>query len=236
LIDRRRKLSDPLASRSETGQLKPAGKFERKSIDGSHVECQLQTHKSHPLDNHRDQMNQDVQTVIPTTDGLQYKHLEKVVPVMKPRKTVQFVELPRVQIIENAKAVYTSQELSDLFYTKHDVRRWRRLCNALAEDLSFYSDDELWDRFAVRSKAQQQTRRRIRWALRCAVEGLNENHALLHGQQEFNCENVDGDDDSSRSNESLDSTLEEYFRISHSCLQVAVERALRTEQEVMMVQ
>jgi hypothetical protein len=178
---------------------------------------------------------QDFQTVIPTTDGLQFAHLEEAAPVKKQRKSVQFADLPRVQIIENAKVAYTSQELSDLYYTKQDVRRWRRLCIALADDLSFYSDDELWDRFAVRSKAQQQTRRQIRWALRCAVEGMNENHDLSHELWEFNCESDEDVDDSCRSSSSRDSTLEEYFRISQACSQVAADRAQRTAQEVMMV-
>jgi hypothetical protein len=179
-------------------------------------------------------IHQDFLTVIPTTDGLQHEHLQEAVLVKNTHKSVQFADLPRVQIIENARVAYTPQELSDMYYTKQDVRRWRRLCTALAEDLSFYSDDELWDRFAVRSKGQQQTRRQVRWALRCAVEGLNQNHDILHELRECKSENDIGDDDSCPSS-SHDSTLEEYYRISQACSQVALDRALRTAQDVIMV-
>jgi hypothetical protein len=180
-------------------------------------------------------MYQDFPTFIPTTTSLQHEHPQKAAKVMKRPKSVQFADLPIIQIIENATVAYSQQELSDLYYTRQEVQRWRRLCKALAEDLSFYSDDELWDRFAVRSITQQHTRRQVRRALRCAVEGLNGNYALLRESQELNNKDDDSDEASCQSSLSHDSTLEEYFRISQACSQLAADRATRTAQEVMMV-
>ncbi|KAG7356418.1 hypothetical protein IV203_001104 [Nitzschia inconspicua] len=152
---------------------------------------------------------------------------------IKPHKSVKFVDRANVQIIENAKEAYTRQEMSDMYYTRQDMQRWKRLCKALAEDLSFYTDEELWDRFAVRSKAHQQTRRRIRWALRCVVKSLKENQDFF---QELSGNETDSesDDGSCQSDSSLDSTLEEYYRICQACSRVALDRALRIEQQLMV--
>ncbi|KAG7356783.1 hypothetical protein IV203_001469 [Nitzschia inconspicua] len=152
---------------------------------------------------------------------------------IKLHKSVKFVDRASVQIIENAKEAYTRKEMSDMYYTRQDMQRWKRLCKALAEDLSFYTDEELWDRFAVRSKAQQQTRRRIRWALRCVVESLKENQNCFQ-ELSGNGTDSESDDGSCQSDSSLDSTLEEYYRICQACSQVALDRALRIEQQLMV--
>jgi hypothetical protein len=170
-------------------------------------------------------------TDTPTTAEFLSARSESVLPSKKPKKCVKFVDLATVHIIENAKEAYSPQELSDMFYTRQDVKRWKRLCKALAEDLTFYSDDDLWDRFAVRSKAQQRIRRQIHGALRCAVESLKEIQPSLHEFSDSESES-DSDDDSYRSGSSQESALEEYYRLSQVCSQVAIDRALRVEQEL----
>lgn len=176
-------------------------------------------------------LHQELAVVIPAMTSLENPACVENVPTgRKPRKSVKFFDLVDIRTIENTKQAYSPRELSEMFYTRQDVQRWRRLCKALAEDLSFYSDDDLWDRFAVRSKAQQRIRQQVRYALRCAVESLKDNQSFLHELSESESAS---DDDSFRSESTHDSTLEEYYRISQACSQVAVERALRNELEVM---
>lgn len=176
-------------------------------------------------------LHKELAAVIPAMTSLEHPAcVENASIGRKPRKSVKFVDLVDIQTIENTKEAYSPRELSEMFYTRQDIQRWRRLCKALAEDLSFYSDEDLWDRFAVRSKAQQRIRHQVRYALRCAVESLKDNQSFLRELSESESVN---DDDSFRSESTHDSTLEEYFRISQACSHVAMERAMRNQVEVM---
>ncbi|KAL3907506.1 MAG: hypothetical protein SGARI_003508 [Bacillariaceae sp.] len=137
------------------------------------------------------------------------------------KKSVHFNEACHVHFIENAKDSYSPQELKDVYYTKRDMKRWRKMSEALAEDLNFYSCEELWDRFGIRSKTQKRIRRQIRWATLQAVHSFNESS----GEEDVpglvsDSEHSDSDDDT------------EYFRITEACSIVAKARAERIEEQV----
>jgi hypothetical protein len=150
-----------------------------------------------------------------------------------PRRRVHFATNCQVKLIEIAKKAYTKQEMRATYYTKQDMKRWRKMAESLAEDLSFYSCEELWDRFGVRSKTEQKIRRQIRWATCKAVQCFNEEKQGLP-ELIADSEHSDDDDGSASSSCNGDSynSLDEYFKISDACAVVAKARAMRIQEQV----
>ncbi|KAL3923126.1 MAG: hypothetical protein SGARI_006293 [Bacillariaceae sp.] len=123
------------------------------------------------------------------------------------------------------------------------MRRFRRMAESLAEDLSFYSCDDLWDRFGVRSKNQQYIRRQVRYATMKSVQYFNQDcqkgdddddmPGLLNDSE--HSEDDDEGESSTSSNDGDDDyfySLEEYFRITDACAVVAKARAMRIQEQV----
>lgn len=138
-----------------------------------------------------------------------------------------------VHIIENVQDSFSKQERADTWYTARDVQRWRRNGLKLEERLSFYSNEELWDRFGINSK---ETRRQVRWAVQCVVETL---HGMpwLHPQSgDDHCESSSDDaslySSSSSSWSEASLVMEEYAKVSQACTEVAVARGKRIQEQV----
>ena len=145
-------------------------------------------------------------------------------------------------VVENAKRSFSVQERRDSYYTKNDFKRWRKMAEGLANDLSFYSCDELWDRFGVRSKTQQHIRRQIRYAANQAVPSFNQDCQKddddMPGLVNDSEHSEDDEDETSSSSDNGDSyyPLEEYYRISKACAVVAKDRAMRIQEQVFRLQ
>jgi hypothetical protein len=74
------------------------------------------------------------------------------------KKRVQFSELASVHIIENACEDWSMEEHDAVWYSKRSLQKLRWTAHQLADSLSFYSDDELMDRFGLVSKRRQLDR------------------------------------------------------------------------------
>ena len=149
------------------------------------------------------------------------------------KRRVHFSEACQVKFIQHTK---TKQEKRDTHYTKEDLRRFRRMAESLADDLSFYSCDELWDRFGVRSKTQQYIRRQIRYATKQAVQSFNQDCQKGDGDDDLpglvNDSEHSEDDDTSCNEDDDHYPLEEYFKITDACAIVAKERGRRIQEQV----
>ena len=89
------------------------------------------------------------------------------------RKRVQFLEehqLEKTKIIESIDDL-TRQERQNLWYTRTEMNRLRKVCDMLAsEHLAFYTDEELLERFGIQSASyRRQRHRRVRWVVRCII-------------------------------------------------------------------
>jgi len=151
-------------------------------------------------------------------------------PRMK-RKSVAFVEedaLATVNIIESTQDL-SSDEIRDTWYSRQDLQRLRRRCRTLANDLAFYSDEELFDRFGLRSIEElRKKQQRIQWAVLCVVKFLKWNdrpQEHCKNQKGLECVlNVCGGNS--------EDAAEIYFHISNACADIAMKRALRIEKQV----
>jgi hypothetical protein len=173
------------------------------------------------------------------------------------RNRVQFLEenqLEKTKIIESIDDL-TRQERQNLWYTRTEMNRLRKVCDTLAsEHLAFYTDEELLERFGIQSASYRRQRHiRVRWVVRCVI--IHQQQQRLRRQLDlFEVDNDDDDEvesDDSDSSSDSDRTLTDddkednpkfgnvvavdmdlYTNISKASTESAILRAMRIEKKL----
>jgi hypothetical protein len=166
---------------------------------------------------------------------------------VRRRKCVQFLEehqLENTKIIESIDDL-TRQERQNLWYTRAEMNRLRKVCDTLAsEHLAFYTDEELLERFGIQSASyRRQRHRRVRWVVRCIIiqqhQQRQRQHDLFDDDDE---EEKEKDEGSHNSNSICDSEktltddsavgMDLYTNISKASSESAILRAMRIEKQL----
>jgi hypothetical protein len=73
--------------------------------------------------------------------------------------SVRFADDVRVKYIEKATVDMTSDEINDVWYSREELERQRRLYRRLLQDMDdIYSDEQMWEGFGVLSLSYIQSR------------------------------------------------------------------------------
>ncbi|KAL3928371.1 MAG: hypothetical protein SGARI_005054, partial [Bacillariaceae sp.] len=141
---------------------------------------------------------------------------------MKP--AVHFNERLTVRVISNAQDL-TERERKQMWFTDDELYRQRRRAYKLAEELDFYSEEELFDRFGVRSVKTLEKRMERVEKTTFYVKQLEEEGKIFRSSS-IRLDNPDG------SIHSMDIISALYCHVSKEAADMARDRALRLEKEV----
>jgi hypothetical protein len=183
---------------------------------------------------HKDNMNENQS---------QNNNCYHVSPVHRGRKNVQFPtgnQLETTQIIANVDDL-TRHERQSLWYTRQEMIRLRKVCDALATDyLAFYSDEELLERFGIQSASYRRQRHgRVQCAVRCIIQ--QQQVGYFFGGDDSDVSDVDGDDKADDGDDDGEDQIDSdsvhaaatlYSNISKLSSDSAVLRAMRIEKQL----